>query len=62
VASITETSGIGFLGFFSPSPQSEPNFVGIGATNSFNGTILIQFTNPADKVGIGFSDSLRSIP
>lgn len=59
VASITETSGIDFLGFFSPSPQSTPNFVGTGDTNGFNGTILIEFTNPADKVGIGVSDSVN---
>lgn len=59
VASITETSGIDFLGFFSPSPQSLPNYVGTGFDNNFKGTILIQFTNPADKVGIGFSDSLN---
>lgn len=59
VASITETSGIDFLGFFSPSPQSPPNYVGTGFDNNFDGTILIQFTNPADKVGIGFSDSLN---
>jgi hypothetical protein len=59
VASITETSGKGFLGLFSLSPQSPPNYVGTGISNFFDGTILIQFTNPADKVGIGYSDSFN---
>jgi hypothetical protein len=54
------TSDKGNLGIFNSSPQSSPNYVGTGSSNNFDGTILIQFTNLADKVGIGISDSLNT--
>ncbi len=62
VTSITETSGSGFIGLFSPSSQSLPNYAGIADSGGFNGsgTILVQFAGLADKVGIGFSDSVNT--
>ena len=64
VASITETESLGFFGRYSGS-QSSPNYVGTGsggergtdAAMGWDGTILIQLVNPADRVGIGIADS-----
>jgi hypothetical protein len=56
VASITETQGPWPLRRLSGS-QSQPNYVGTGDTYGWSGTILIEFTNLADKVGIGIANS-----
>jgi hypothetical protein len=56
VASITETQGPWPLMRLSGS-QSMPNYVGTGDAYGWDGTILIEFTNLANKVGIGIADS-----
>jgi hypothetical protein len=56
VASITETQGPWPLMRLSGS-QSQPNYVSTGNAYGWIGTILIEFTNLANKVGIGIADS-----
>ena len=66
VTSVTQTEGNWVLSRYASS-QSSPNYVGTGSsaergTDSsgagWDGTILFEFTNLANKVGIGIADSL----
>ena len=57
VASITETSGIGQI-WRSGGSQSQPNYVGTGVDNGWDGTILIEFSGLASMVGIGIADGI----
>jgi hypothetical protein len=56
VASITETQGPWPL-MRLDGTQSMPNYVGTGDAYNWSGTILIEFTNLANKVGIGIANS-----
>lgn len=67
VASITETEGLGTFARYAGS-QSSPNYVGTGDSGNrttdtsgapvgWDGTILIELANAADKIGIGIADS-----
>jgi len=63
VASITETEGLGFFGRYGGS-QSQPNYIGTGGggdrgdnNSGWDGTILFEFVNLADRVGIGVANS-----
>jgi hypothetical protein len=66
VASITETEGLGVFARYGGS-QSLPNYVGTGFTGErggdtdatgWDGTILIELTNPTNKIGIGIANSI----
>lgn len=37
--------------------QSQPNYIGTGAQNGWNGTILFTLAKPASQIGIGVADS-----
>jgi hypothetical protein len=56
VASVTETQGPWPLMRFGGG-QSTPNYIGTGAAYGWDGTILIEFTSLANKVGIGIANS-----
>ena len=55
VASITETSGIGSIWRYA-STQSNPNYIGTGSSNGWDGTFLFEFINPVNMVGIGVAN------
>jgi hypothetical protein len=62
--SVKETEGVGFFARYAGS-QSAPNYIGTGvggergtdASLGWDGTILFEFANLANKVGIGVADS-----
>jgi len=64
VASITETEGLGTFARYAGG-QSQPNYVGTGiggergtdADMGWDGTILIELTNPTNMIGIGIANS-----
>jgi hypothetical protein len=37
--------------------QSQPNYIGTGSQNGWNGTIIFQLAKPASQIGIGVADS-----
>lgn len=64
LASITETTGAGAAFARYSGSQSAPNYIGTGsgyeiggASLGWDGTILFEFANLADKVGLGVADS-----
>jgi hypothetical protein len=57
VASITElTLGPPAFARYAGS-QSQPNYIGTGFDNGWNGTIRIDLAKPASQIGIGVADS-----
>jgi hypothetical protein len=57
VASITELT-LGPPDFARyPGSQSQPNYIGTGIDNGWNGTIRIDLAKPASQIGIGVADS-----
>jgi len=65
LASITETTGAGAAFARYAGSQSSPNYIGTGSGyeiggssgSGWDGTILFEFANLADKVGLGVADS-----